>query len=157
MPNTLDEARRVEFAALADIHDRSGMLSGIVLKYFVCPNGIIQPDELPPDIGLKWVAKTGTRLFTKRKAQRREIELPADLLVSGRIGCAQKMRSAPWATRCAAASARSTTGWRRRTGACGSGWRAMTPSGPFLTDTTRLVTSQHKVTTMQNYKVKTFS
>jgi hypothetical protein len=35
--------------------------------YFVCPSGLIRPDELPDDTGLLWVAKTGTRLFRKKK------------------------------------------------------------------------------------------
>lgn len=49
--------------------------------YFVCPSGVIQPDELPGDVGLLWVAKTGTRLFVKRKATFRDIDLPIDLLI----------------------------------------------------------------------------
>lgn len=40
--------------------------------WFVCPHGLIQPEELPEGVGLLWVAKTGSRLFTKRKAVRRE-------------------------------------------------------------------------------------
>lgn len=35
--------------------------------YFVCPTGLISPDELPNDTGLLWLAKTGTRLFKKKK------------------------------------------------------------------------------------------
>ncbi len=49
--------------------------------YFVCPNGLIQPEELPDTVGLMWVSKNGTRLYTKRKAPRREITMPPDLLV----------------------------------------------------------------------------
>ncbi len=49
--------------------------------YFVCPTGLIDPDELPPEVGLLYVAKTGTRLFTKKKAQWRDIELPRDFLL----------------------------------------------------------------------------
>jgi len=48
--------------------------------YFVCPKGIIQPEELPQDVGLLWAGE-GERLFTKRKAPYRAIELPAELLV----------------------------------------------------------------------------
>jgi len=47
--------------------------------YFVCPHGLIGPDELPPDVGLLWVSKTGSRLFTKRKAVPRKIEIPESL------------------------------------------------------------------------------
>lgn len=45
--------------------------------YFVAPKGIIQPEELPADVGLMWV--TGTRLFTKRKAPYRDVVVPEDL------------------------------------------------------------------------------
>ncbi len=44
--------------------------------YFVCPAGMIQLDELPPEAGLLCASKTGTRLYTKKKAQRREVEIP---------------------------------------------------------------------------------
>jgi len=48
---------------------------------FVCPHGMIQPEELPSEVGLIWLSQTGRRLFTKRKAQRRDIEPPPELLV----------------------------------------------------------------------------
>lgn len=44
--------------------------------YFVCPDGLIQPSEVPDAAGLLWVAKTGTRLWTKKKAPRREVCIP---------------------------------------------------------------------------------
>lgn len=44
--------------------------------YFVCPSKLIQPAELPPEAGLMWVATTGTRLFTKKKAPHRQVEIP---------------------------------------------------------------------------------
>ena len=44
--------------------------------YFVCPRGLISIDELPENVGLMYIASTGTRLVTKRKAVRREIEIP---------------------------------------------------------------------------------
>ncbi len=47
--------------------------------YFVCPTGLIEKDELPEQAGLLWVAKTGSRLFTKRKAPHREVEIPETL------------------------------------------------------------------------------
>lgn len=40
--------------------------------YFVCPSGLIQKEEVPDGVGLMWQAKTGTKLFIKRKAPRRE-------------------------------------------------------------------------------------
>lgn len=42
--------------------------------YFVCPNGLISAEELPQDVGLIWSTKQGSRLLTKRKAARREID-----------------------------------------------------------------------------------
>ena len=44
--------------------------------YFVCQSGLIAVEEVPEGAGLLWVAKTGTRLFTKRKAPYRDIEIP---------------------------------------------------------------------------------
>ena len=49
--------------------------------YFVCPSGLIQPEELPDKVGLMYVSQTGTRLFTKRKAVIRDLEIPNDLLL----------------------------------------------------------------------------
>ncbi len=43
--------------------------------YFVCPWGLIPLKELHDGCGLVYVSKTGTRLFTKRKAPRRDIEV----------------------------------------------------------------------------------
>ncbi|KKL97805.1 hypothetical protein LCGC14_1830730 [marine sediment metagenome] len=40
--------------------------------YFVCPRRLIQPEELPADVGLLWTA--GQRLHVKRKAVRRTPE-----------------------------------------------------------------------------------
>lgn len=47
--------------------------------YFVCPPGIIKPEEVPDGCGLLHVAKTGTRLFTKRKAAFRDVQVPESL------------------------------------------------------------------------------
>jgi len=48
--------------------------------YYVCPGKeIIRPEEVPEGAGLIYVSKTGTRLYTKRKAQYRKIEEPVDL------------------------------------------------------------------------------
>lgn len=43
--------------------------------YFVCPFGLIQPEELPQDTGLAWVAKNTSMIRIKRKAPTREIVL----------------------------------------------------------------------------------
>jgi len=47
--------------------------------YFVCPHGLIQPEELPERAGLMWVSKTGSRLFIKRKAKHEDVTIPEDL------------------------------------------------------------------------------
>jgi len=47
--------------------------------YFVAPPGVILANELPPEIGFLEVSKTGTRLFTKKKAMYREIPDPSSL------------------------------------------------------------------------------
>lgn len=44
--------------------------------YFVCPDGLIKPEEVADGAGLLWVAKTGTRLWLKKKAQRRKVQIP---------------------------------------------------------------------------------
>lgn len=44
--------------------------------YFVCPADVIKPEELPDDTGLLYVASTGTRLYTKKKAKYRDVQIP---------------------------------------------------------------------------------
>ena len=43
---------------------------------FVCPAGLIRVDEVGEDAGLIWVSLTGTRLYTKKKAPFRDVEIP---------------------------------------------------------------------------------
>lgn len=47
--------------------------------YFVSPPDVIQPEELPADVGLIVTSKNITRLYTKRKAIHRQIEMPESL------------------------------------------------------------------------------
>ena len=47
--------------------------------YFVCPPHLIEPAELSENIGLLWTSSTGSRLYTKKKAPYRQIEIPAEL------------------------------------------------------------------------------
>lgn len=47
--------------------------------YFVCPSGVIRPEELSAQAGLLWASKTGTRLTTKKKAPHRDVEIPESL------------------------------------------------------------------------------
>lgn len=48
--------------------------------YLVCPTGLIQPEELPADTGLKWYNPEKETFYTKKKAIFRDIELPVGLL-----------------------------------------------------------------------------
>lgn len=45
--------------------------------YFVCPPKLIQPEELPGDVGLLWCH--GTRLLSKKKAAYRAVQIPESL------------------------------------------------------------------------------
>lgn len=45
--------------------------------YFVCPKGIIKPEELAPEVGL--ITVNGSRLYTAKKAIRRNIQIPDGL------------------------------------------------------------------------------
>ncbi len=49
--------------------------------YFVCPWGLIQPDEVNGDAGLCWVSKNGKRIYIKKRAAYRDIEIPMDILI----------------------------------------------------------------------------
>lgn len=56
--------------------------------YFVCPYGLIQPNELPPEVGLLWGSSTGSRLFEKKKAAYREVVVPENMyryILMGRV------------------------------------------------------------------------
>lgn len=48
--------------------------------YFVTPQGIIDKNELPPDVGLIVTSKNGGRLFTIKKAPTRKVDIPMSLL-----------------------------------------------------------------------------
>jgi hypothetical protein len=47
--------------------------------YFVCPPGIISTEELPPEAGLYVTSSNGTRLFKKKIASKRKVEIPVEL------------------------------------------------------------------------------
>lgn len=47
--------------------------------YFVCPFGLIQPDELPAEAGVIWASKNFTRLYIKKKAPARMVDIPISL------------------------------------------------------------------------------
>lgn len=47
--------------------------------YFVAPPNIVQVEELPIDVGLIVTSKNEVRLYTKRKAIRREVEIPESI------------------------------------------------------------------------------
>lgn len=48
--------------------------------YFACPDGVIELDELPPEVGLMIYNPERDTLSVRRKAQYRNVELPAELL-----------------------------------------------------------------------------
>lgn len=47
--------------------------------YFVCPSGLIKPSEVPEVAGLMYVAKSGGRLWRKKKAVYRQLDIPDEL------------------------------------------------------------------------------
>jgi len=47
--------------------------------YFVAPPGIIEPSELPPEAGLLICSVNGKRLYMKKKAAPRDVEIPESL------------------------------------------------------------------------------
>lgn len=47
--------------------------------YFVTPPKLVAPEEVPECAGLLCVSRTGTRLYTKKAAPYRQVELPEDL------------------------------------------------------------------------------
>lgn len=51
--------------------------------YFACPKGLIQPEELPDDVGLLWYSpdyNNAGNLYTRRKALYRNIEISQEML-----------------------------------------------------------------------------
>jgi len=47
--------------------------------YFACPTGLIQPEELPEDVGLVWFNPEKQSLYTKKKSKFKNIEMPTDM------------------------------------------------------------------------------
>ncbi|MDY6979388.1 MAG: MmcB family DNA repair protein [Pseudomonadota bacterium] len=47
--------------------------------YFVCPKGIIDKDELPPEAGLIYTSTNCARLYTKKKSIYRNVDIPESL------------------------------------------------------------------------------
>lgn len=48
--------------------------------YFACPDGVMELDELPPEVGLMIYNSERDTLSVRRKAQYRNVELPTELL-----------------------------------------------------------------------------
>lgn len=44
--------------------------------YFVCPHNLIDKTEVPADAGLIWASKNCKKLYTKKKAPYRDVEIP---------------------------------------------------------------------------------
>jgi len=49
--------------------------------YFVCPPKLISVEELPSEVGLLYTSSTCTRLYTKKKAPHRDVEIPNKLFM----------------------------------------------------------------------------
>lgn len=49
--------------------------------YFACPQGLIQPNELSAEVGLYWASKNMKKLYLKKKAAHRRIEIPTELYI----------------------------------------------------------------------------
>jgi len=47
--------------------------------YFVCPPDIIKPSEVSDDVGLYWTSGSGTKVYQKKKAKYRDIQIPDSL------------------------------------------------------------------------------
>lgn len=48
--------------------------------YFVCPPGLIKPEELPDEAGLYWASINGKKLMTKKRAKHRpDVQFPESL------------------------------------------------------------------------------
>ncbi len=47
--------------------------------YFAAPPGVIDPKELPPEAGLLITSKNGKKIYRKKKAAYRAVEIPEDL------------------------------------------------------------------------------
>lgn len=47
--------------------------------YFVCPPKLIGPNEVSDDVGLYWTSGAGTKIYQKKKAKYRDIQIPDSL------------------------------------------------------------------------------
>src|SRR6266704_1287102 len=52
----------------------TGYLDYCTEFYFVCPAGLIRPEELPPQVGLLWGTANGGKVYQKKPAIPREID-----------------------------------------------------------------------------------
>ena len=56
--------------------------------YWVCPYGLIDPNEVSDDAGLMCVSKNCTRVYTKKRAKYRNVEIPESIwryILMGRV------------------------------------------------------------------------
>lgn len=48
--------------------------------YFACPWGLLDPAEMPAEVGLRWVTSTGNRVITKKRAPlRQDVVIPEEV------------------------------------------------------------------------------
>lgn len=58
-----------------------GYMSYCNSMYFACPKDLIKVEELPADVGLVYVSDPGRKVYTKRKAVYRKVDIPANLWI----------------------------------------------------------------------------
>lgn len=66
--------------------------------FFVTPWGLVDPSEVPGNVGLIWCSKNLTRCYVKKKAAHREIDLPANLftyILMSRVNITAKDTNSP--------------------------------------------------------------
>ena len=94
-PNTWGYEVKVRRSDFIDDTKWPGYLAHCNQFSFVCPWGLIKPEELHEGCGLIWVTQGGRRLIAKVAAPRRDIEPPVELMtyvlmsrteIRGRLG-----------------------------------------------------------------------
>ena len=64
--------------------------------YFVAPHGIIDPAELPKEVGLLVCSRNGTKLFQKKRAVARDVTIPEELFRYVLMCRTQVLRPGRW-------------------------------------------------------------
>lgn len=51
------------------------------MLYLVTPPKLVEPEEVPPEVGLMWASVNGSRFHIRKQASRRQIDIPLNLLL----------------------------------------------------------------------------